>query len=85
MKDKQYRNMTEVKEDAEEALTKSEPVVTQEDNPMFDDMKNLAGQLQASVVAIDKYARKWAGQFEPAGLMGLRRTLEQQRDQLSFM
>lgn len=85
MKDKQYRNMNEVKEDAENALAKSEPVVTQEDNPMFNDMKKLAGELNSSAVAIDRYMEKWHGQFEPGGLHSLRIALREQREKLSYM
>lgn len=81
--------MTEVKEDAEKALVENEPIVTQEDNPMFNDMMALSRVLANSAETITWYLNKWmhegVSRDAIADLINLRTALEKQSKNTSYM
>lgn len=82
MKDKQYKNMNEVLEDAEKAIKESTPPVVEEHNEMRSDMDGLVYRMKTLEDEINLFLQKWMGQFDHADLINLRTALLRNMKQL---
>jgi len=84
MADKQYKDMNEVLEDAEEAIQRSTPPVVEEHNRMREDMSGLVYRMKTLEDEINMFMQKWIGQFNQTDLINLRTSLQQNMDQLKI-